>query len=195
MDASGFLWLRKPGFALGALLARDAEVPPPLEAQQAPWGTLLWLPLAREAHARKALAGVRPELLLYPATKEQVPAVVDAWLWLYEQAPKGIDEAMLQVTDDPAFLHDYLAAEEALWERIYEAHPHREDEGILPGALEEARWLVHTVLDAPGYEQHTEFLTMSAFEVVARELLVTVRRAELLHLRDALQGKDTVSGW
>jgi len=194
VDATGFLWLRKPGFAPCALATRG-DAPPPLEAQREPWGTLLWLPLGREAEGRAALAHVRAELLLYPARDADVPAVVDAWLWLYEQAANGLGEAVLQVTDDPAHLRDYLRAEQALWGRVFAAHPHREDPGVLPRALEEGSWLVDLVLGDEQYEARSEFLTMSAFEVVARELLITVRRAEMLHLRDHLQGKETVSGW
>jgi hypothetical protein len=194
VDASGFAWLRRPGHAPAALLPRDAAVPAPLAGQREVWGLLAWLPLDEEAQGCAALARTRPELLLYPARDADVPAVVDAWLWLHEQA-KGMEEAVLQVTDDPAHLRDYLRAEEALWRRIYAAHPHRDDPGVLPRALEEASWLVDLVLGDEQYEARSEFLTMSAFEVIARELLITVRRAELLHLRDSLQGKETVSGW
>lgn len=191
-----FLWLRKPGFAPAAVYPHGLAVPKPLEAEATEAGTLVWLPLGNAAAGRRALAALpKPLLLLFPARDEDILAVVDAWLGLHEQFPNALDEAVLQVTDDPAHLRDYLAAEECLWQVIYAKHPHKEDPGILPRALEEARWLVDLVLGDKACEERSEFLTMSAFEALARALLLTVRRAELQHLRDHLRGLDTVSGW
>jgi hypothetical protein len=196
VDAVPFRWLRRPGFAPAALYPPAVRAPKPLEAEALDGATLLWLPLGHVRPAQQVLAALPPAMApLFPARTAQVPAVVDAWLLLYEQAPQGMQEAVLQVTDDPARLRDYLAAEQALWGQVYAAHPHREDPGILPRALDEARWLVDLLLGAEGYEEHGEFLTMSALEAVARELLLTVRRGELLALRHHLRGQDTVRGW
>jgi hypothetical protein len=153
---------------------------------------LLWKPLAPKA---APVAVPQGALLLFPERHSDVPAVIDHWLRLYAESPKGIEEAVLQVHDDSAHLRDYVAAERALWELIYEAHPHKEDEGIVPRALDEAEWLLDAVLGHHRYEDRNEFLTQAAFETVARELLITVRRAEMQHLRDHLRGLDTVSGW
>jgi hypothetical protein len=191
-----FQWLPRAGCAPGAVYPPHVVVPKPLELQDLDGAALVWLPLARLDPARRALAALpSPALLLFPARDEDVPRVLDAWLGLYAEAPKAIEEAVLQVVDDQVQLRAYVAAEEALWALVYRLHPHKEDPGILPRALAEARWLADVILDDDGYAEHAEFLTLAALEAVARELLVTVRRAEMLHLRDHLRGQDTVSGW
>lgn len=199
MDAVPFAWRHRPGAAPAALYPPGVAVPKPLEAEALDGATLAWLPLAkaRQEAGRRALAALpAPAALLFPPRAQDVPRVVEAWLLLYAQAPSGIREAVLQVTDDPAALRDYVAAEEALWATIYAAHPHTEEsEGLYPRALEEARWLCDAILGHKAYEARAEFLTLNALEAVARELLVTVRKAELQHLRDHLRGQDTVMGW
>lgn len=191
-----FLWLRRPGFAPAAVYPPGLQVPRPLESQPLDAATLVWLPLANVEAGRRALAALPPPALrLFPARDEDIPAVVEAWLGLYRDAPKALEEAPLQVTDDPAYLRDYVAAEQALWQVIYAKHPHQDDPGILPRALDEAQWLCDLVLGDEGYEDAAEFLTMSAFEAMARALLFTVRKAELQNLRNHLDGQDTVLGW
>lgn len=191
-----FVWTRRPGCAPAAVYPPGLAVPRPLEAEATPAGTVAWLPLAHVEAGRRALAALPPPALrLFPGRYEDVPAVVQAWLGLYRDAPRGLEEAVLQVTDDPAHLRDYVAAEVALWKVIYAKHPHREDPGILPRALDEAQWLCDLVLEDKGYAEASEFLTMSAFEAIARALLFTVRKAELQNLAHALEGQDTVRGW
>lgn len=192
-----FLWLPRPGFAPAAVYPPGLAVPRPLEVQPLEGNTLVWLPLANIAAARRTLAALPPPALaLFPARDEDVPRVVDTWLALYDEAPSALEEAVLQVTDDAAHLRAYVAAEEALWAAIYAAHPHTEESaGLYPRALEEARWLCDVVLGDKAFEERNEFLTLSAFEAIARALLVTVRKAELQHLRSHLAGQDTVQGW
>lgn len=176
-------------------MPEGARVPKPLEGQVIDGGELVWLPFAQLEAGRAALAMLEPSLLLFPPRDADVDAVVATWLRLYDEAPAGVNEAVLQVVDDQAALAQYLDAEEALWEVIYRVHPHKESAGIYPRALAEARWLCAAVLDHPDHDAKAEFLTLAAFEAVARELLVSVRRGELLALRDHLRGIEPYLGW
>lgn len=196
MDRASFLWLHRPGCAVAATYPPGLAVPRPLEAQPLEAATLVWLPLEKAEAARRVLAALPPPaLLLFPPRDEDVSRVLDTWLALYVDGEPCLREAVLQVVDEPAGLRDYVAAEEALWGAIYRAHPHKESAGLYPRALAEARWLCDLVLGDKAFEERSEFLTMGALETVARELLFTVRRAEMQHLRDHLQGVETVMGW
>jgi hypothetical protein len=194
-----FRWRPRPGFAPAAVYPPGVAVPRPLEAEAAEGGTLVWLPLVpgkREAGRRALAALPPPALLLFPPRPEDVPRVVQDWLALHREAPQALDEARLQVTEDPAALRSYLAAEEALWEAIYAIHPHTEtSDGLHPRALAEAHWLLDAILGSADYEERHEFLTLAALETIAKELLLTVRKAELQHLQAHLEGQDTVMGW
>jgi hypothetical protein len=193
---SAFLWLQRPGFAPAALYPPHVRVPKPLEVQELDGGALVWLPLALLEPGRRALAALPPPaLLLFPPRDADVPRVMEQWLALYEDAPKSLEESVLQVVDDVAHLRPYLDAEDALWQIVWRVHPHKEDPGVYPRALAEARWLCEAVLDHPAYAERAEFLSLAAFETVARELLLVVRQSELKALRDHLRGVPSYLGW